>query len=120
MGLDLKLLPIDEYSNSSYTILECFRRPELFDAVLVLEDKVGRPVSTNFMSYLSLSVENEGYYFVGKTTTTPYGKPLKFVQVCDLLKFTAHDGVQDNWKNRAVWAYLSELPTTTKVAPYWD
>lgn len=120
MGIDLKLLPFDEDNNDlaySHTILNCFRQTELFDSIQDLESRLGRPVSKNFDSYLRLT--EEGYQY-GKTTRTPYDELLKFVLASDLLEFAAHSGVQENWKNRAVWAYLSELPATTKVALYWD
>lgn len=121
MGLDLKLLPFDGDFNDysfSHTILNCFRMGELFDAIKTLENRLGRPVGENFSSYFGKQAENEAYSF-SETHITPYGEELKFVLVGDLLAFKTHAQVQENWKNRAIWAYLAQLPLTNKVALYW-
>jgi hypothetical protein len=140
MGLDLALLPFESDSPSivfSHSILNCWRRRELFDVIGKLpsvpinpemegktrkdveaEDKAKkRPLSTRFTSYLATLPNGESGY--GETTHDPYGSPLRYTLAGDLVKVGKHDGVTDNARNRAVWAYLAELPPDTKVALYW-
>lgn len=56
----------------------------------------------------------------GKTIKDPYGSDVKYITVRDLLPFRDCDGVMDNHQNRAVWAYLNELPKDTKIALFWS
>lgn len=116
MGLDLSLLPFDG-SWFSQTVLPCERRTDLFDELLAL-DRTGRHVPENFESYLSRDDKYEECHY-GATTETPYGDKLVYVKAANLKAYAAHPEVQDNYQNRAVWAYLDCLPDETKVALYW-
>ncbi len=37
----------------------------------------------------------------------------------DLLKLSEHSAVLDNWQNKAVWAYLANMPATWPIVLYW-
>lgn len=118
MGLDLTLLPFDGDHGDfcfSHTLLDCGRRRDLFDAIMETLHEV--PVPDGFQSYMSRDGDRDSHY--GVTTTTPYGQPLGWVRAADLAQFSAHADVLDNYKNKAVWAYLGHLPPRTKVALYW-
>lgn len=117
MGVDLRLLPFDADLNNNYyshTVLDCQRRWELWNEINKLEQY---PVPDNFTSFSAyLDCGHTGY---GITIETPYGMRLKYVLVQHLCKLKDYPGVIDNFKNRAIWAYLKELPLQTKVALYW-
>ena len=116
MGLDLALLPFDadEGIHFSHTVLKCERRIELFEEIMKLPST---RVPENFTTLLRDDEYQETHY--GNTQETPYGDPLTFMEVENLLRFSEHEGVQNHFKNRAIWAYLAYLPPRTKVALYW-
>lgn len=118
MGLDLLLLPFDaDFSDLSFshTILNCERRRDLFDAIQQTLRET--PVPEHFRSYVSQADGRDSHY--GITTETPYGESLGWVYAGDLRTFSEHPDVLDNERNRAIWAYLAQLPFRTKVALYW-
>ena len=119
MGLDLSLLPFDADGDISFshTILNCERRQELFEQLFQL-DEAGQKVPEKFNSYLSRDEKYEDSHY-GLTTKTPYGEDLKYVKAVHLKAYASHPEVQDNYINRAIWAYLACLPDETKVALYW-
>ena len=120
MGLDLRLLPFDadiEELSFSHTILDCLRRGELFDEILKIEEEHGLAVPDRFASFVGHGKDGEPCY--GVTVTTPYGEPLLYTTAASLLTLKDREGVTDNYQNRAIWAYLAELPPATKVALYW-
>lgn len=120
MGLDLHLLPFDCDMDDfafSHTLLSLERNRVLFDLLMNLENQKGLPVPKNFMTYCSRSDEGENCY--GATPTTPYGERMMFVEVGVLMSLKDHNLVERDYKNKAVWAYLSCLPKSRKVALYW-
>lgn len=117
MGMDLCLLPFDS-DFFSHTILDCERRWELWKPITAIESRIGRDVPDNFQSYKARD-EEAGKSCYGKTLRTPYGDNLKYVLVSDLTALSGHASVQDNPKNRAIWAYLEKLAPDTKVALFW-
>ncbi len=120
MGLDLRLLPFDCDQGDfaySHTMLDCDRGRELFAAIM--GGAPGRAaVPDGFTSFSGRhgGCQEAGY---GRTTTTPYGEPVEWVEVEDLLPFADHAEVKDSNRNRGIWAYLKELPKRTKIALYW-
>lgn len=115
MGIDLDLLPVDaDFPNCSFShsVLQCERRHNLWPAIQALP---GQPVPDNFTSYLG----GKGEACYGKTVEDSYGDPVRWVRVRDLLTLRCREEVRDNSKNRAVWAYLAELPPEGKVALFW-
>lgn len=121
MGVDLTLLPFDaDFGDLSFahSVLQLERRGGLWDPIVKIETARGEAVPEHFASYLSRNDDYEEAHY-GVTTETPYGDRMKYVRASDLLAIGDHEGVTDNYKNRAVWAYLSALPSDTKVALYW-
>lgn len=114
MGLDLTLLPFDS-ERFSHTVLTCERSIDLFEEIGKLQ---AVRVPTEFNTFVAQDDEHGDHY--GNTQDTPYGEPLTFVLVEQLLPFSKYEEVTDNFKNRAIWAYLKQLPRDTKVALYWS
>lgn len=132
MGTDLILLPFDGDIDElafSHTILPLERRIELFKEIDKLAQIKGVPVPKDFNSYLSrepieiqsspVDIETTHY---GRTMNDSYDATLLYVKVSELMSpsIIYHQGVKDNWKNRAVWGFLRELPPNTKIALYWS
>lgn len=118
MGLDLKLLPFDfenKFISYSHTILDCERRSNLFEIIKRLPYSL---CPECFISYLGHNddVQVECY---GKTIEDKYGNALTYVFAENLVAFEDHQDVSDNHQNRAIWAYLRNLPSKTKVALFW-
>lgn len=115
MGIDLSLLPaLDEDCKWAHDKLNCQRRDELFDEILRLETQP--IVSGVYCSMADLPSDNIGY---GIATNDYYDKPLRKVTAGDLMKLSSHHGVLDNFRNRAVWAYLKEYPPHWPVVLFW-
>lgn len=113
MGMELILLPIDrETSDSaeSYTIFHCDKDRYLFDQIEQIKD---RPFSTTFIGFF----EDEERFRHGKIKETPCEEELTYALAKDLIKCKPH---REALKNQAIWAYLSKLSPTTKVALYWN
>ncbi len=122
MGLDLTLIPVDHESDGwgfGHTLLDLERRRDLFEEIQATEHYEGGAVPKYFATHISRDDKYEGPHY-GDTQETPYGKPLLRVSARSLLFHKHHEGVRDNARNRAVWAYLSELSPGTKIALYWS
>jgi hypothetical protein len=117
MGLDLKLVVIEDCGPCAYgpTVIDVWRRHELFDELMKIKD---HPTPENFTTYLGRT--DDGEYTYGKVTETPYGEHLTYVLAYELHQYRDHVGVTDNHYNRAAWAYLAQLPPETKIALYWS
>jgi len=119
MGVDLMLLPMtvdyDGMTAVAYTTLELERRHELWPLVRTLSME---PVPAFFETLLSPEGPEESWA-AGNTQTDSYGSPLRCVLAEDLYSLADHPAVQGNHTNRAVWAYLAQLPAGMRVALYW-
>jgi len=121
MGVDLKLLPVQAdgrpYSEFGYshTVLDLSRRRTLWPAIGALPTTAVPPV---FNTYLCRCSDYDDVHY-GNTQTTPYGDPLLATTAGDLVTLLNHECVRENALNRAVWAYLRELPSDQLVALYW-
>ena len=119
MGLDLTLLPF--YSEDmeipfSHDVIQLSRNYELFDIINAVEKQFGRDVPENFTSYVSRDDKYEDIHY-GITATTSYGDSLKYVKAKDLWKVMGFENL--SWRNKAVIAYLRELPENLNIALYW-
>jgi hypothetical protein len=116
MGRDLTLVPVEATDpNLGHTQLCCFRRRELFEQIDLLPKE---PVLKNFYCFLAfIGEEQQGY---GIVTHDPYGEPLRMVRVESLLALRTHPDVVGQPANRAIWAYLAELPADRQVVLYWE
>ena len=116
MGVDLTLLPmLSESAWGSHDVLHLERRRDLWSAVNELEQE---EIPQEMFSYLGR--DRQGEYQYGVLETDAYGLRVKWTTVAELLKLSGHHCVQDNFLNRAVWAYLFQLPLDWKVALYWS
>lgn len=114
MGRDLTLLVVTAWNMDhgfAHTLLDCWRRSELWDEIDAVEKRVGRNVPVHFTTYLAR--------LPGKVDKTPYGKPLLMVPASELFDLATNKGVTDNPTNRAVWAYLAAVPGDTWIALWW-
>lgn len=117
MGVDLTLLPFREGSFYSHSLLELSGDNKLWVLIDPIEAKFGEKLPAEFHSYLGEDEHGESCY--GITTKHPYGGYVKCMKVKHLLLIKDHEIIQNNRLNRAVWAYLAELPDGWNVALYW-
>ena len=120
MGIDLTLLPMTaDADGSAYgsTTLELDKQRELWPLIRSLHSE---PVPPYFETLLSTEGPEEWDACVeGNTQVDNYGNPLMCVLVEQLLSLADHSGVRATYTNRAVWAYLAQLPADMRVALYW-
>lgn len=117
MGLDLRLLPVEHDGGRwgfSHSILSCQNGGWIHDLV---KDMRTIDPPNDFMSFTGDLKNGERGY--GQTKETPYGEPVECLRVSQLLTIKDSDVIQKNLQNRAVWAYLAELPPQMKIAMYW-
>ena len=114
MSLHLTLLPIggiNELITSIHNFLACERDNYLFERIMQI---VASPVPPDFKGFYS--TENCDYVY-GNVTKDAYDTELTYVLVKDLLKLKPHPESQTN---KAIWAYLKQLPPNGKIALYWS
>ena len=115
MGVDLTLMPV--YTPDSWLChdnIDLNRRRELWDAIESLPQlAIPRPVQ----SFLATNADGDTAY--GSLSEDPYGQPLKYTTAGDLLSLKEHPAITDNHKNRAIWAFLAEMPPAWPVVLYW-
>ena len=123
MGLDLNILP--QYSQSadfSHDIISFSREGRLFELIRYAEKVYGIDVQIDkFTSYLGdpdPEDEDSGRRY-GHTNTTPYGETIKGIYAKHL-KEEIKGYKSDSWKNRAIIAFLNELPDGLIVWLYWN
>ncbi len=118
MSLGLSLLPVECLESPAFcqTVLEVAPSPDLLREV---QEIPAQPVPRRFNTYLC-EHESSGDPRYGNTQTTGSGEKLMMVAVRELLRFADHPGVFEEPQNRAVWAYLRELPEDSMIALYWD
>lgn len=117
MGLDLTFLPFDadfEELHFSHTILPCEREREAFSDLLKKEREKGIRVPENFTGYFGKDENGERQY--GKMTETPYGDVLKYLTADEILSCFN----PEYQKNKAIRAYIENIPKGTKIAIWWN
>lgn len=119
MGVDVKLLPlIGRDFWAAHDQLELERRSELWPVIEALpSEPMPKPLNCFLGTIPDGSWEGENGY--GECAEDPYGNPLRYVTVADLLTLSNHPAVKDNWLNRAIWAYLSEMPPDWQIVIFW-
>jgi hypothetical protein len=119
MGIDLTLLPIDDERTEdvwySHSVLVLERWNPLYDAIRALGEERAIPET-----FLTLLGQRDEYTNYGNTQYTRTGEDVGWLFVGELLTVNGHPGVTDVVLNAAAWAYLQQLPSTMKVALYWD
>ena len=115
MGVDLTLMPLlsQDYW-AAHDVIRLERRRELWGDINALpQQEIPQPVHC----YMARDKDGETCY--GDAETTAYGDKMKWTTAADLLTLKDHEAVQDNWMNRAVWAYLAVMPPKWKIILYW-
>lgn len=115
MGVDVVFLPVEcDYEDVCYghTLLPLERRYDLQAEILKLELKqFNRKISC----YLGRNSQGESSY--GDIDKDCYGEALMYLTAGELLLV---DAATIEHRNKAVWAYLRELPPQTKIVIYWS
>ena len=122
MGVDLTLLPLDypivtgsHGNHMATTVLDVARWRALWPFIETLPlVKLGEPLLTH------LALDEAGNMEWGSVECDAYDGPLHYVRAADLVALREHPSIKDDFKNRAIWAYLAELPPDWPVVLYWD
>lgn len=116
MGVDLTLLPLlsPDYW-VSHDVIQVERRRELWDPIMELPQQA---IPCPLVCFLARR-EDDGETCYGPRTDDPYGAALSYTTAGDLGSLRDHEGVRDNEKNRAAWAWLSEMPPDWPIVLYW-
>ncbi len=125
MGISLALIPLarEQTINDAWDgfgVIQLGDHRELFEAIGLFEDRTGKDLGLPIWTLTAFRDDNgeNGY---GQKTESPYGSPLRFVEAVALYEeFASHPGVQVNFRNRAAWAYLSQLPADWKIVLDWS
>ena len=115
MGVDLTLLPlIAEDFWAAHDLLRVERRRELWPSITALPTL---PIPEPLSCYVAQLENGECGY--GRLAKDPYGSLLEYTTAGALLTLASHESVNDCWENRAVWAYLAQMPSEWKIVLYW-
>ena len=115
MGVDLTLLPIlSSEQRYSRKVIRVERRRDLWSEIWKLPTV---QMTSPLRCHLAHDEQGEAHY--GELSEDAYGTPIETISADDLVSLKDSKCVQDNWKNRGVWALLSELPGDTRFALYW-
>ena len=116
MGVDLLLLPlIHESIWVSLDLIRIERSYELWDDINALSQS---PIPKALSCYVTRDKKMGGTYY-GDVEETPYGQRLQYATAGDLMTLSKHSAVQNNWRNRAVWAYLAAMPAGWPIVLFW-
>lgn len=123
MGVDLLLIPFKSSNDINGRIwglssssLEVVRSRDMWREILALESQ---PVAERFLTPFGLVYPDEPDYWNRETSVDAYDKPLRWVSAGDLASLRDYRNIPKESQNRAVWAYLEQLPPDYKVALYW-
>jgi hypothetical protein len=112
MGVDLTLMPV-LFQNSwlCHEMITCDLNRDLWQAI----EKLGeRPVGQPVQSFRARTPDGDETY--GDLSVNPYGTPLTWLPAGEL----SHAFLEaDSRKNRAIRAFLIELPSDWPVVLFW-
>lgn len=116
MGVDLTLMPLlGKQSWVAHDMIRVCRRGELWEPIAALPTKtIPQPLHCYVARH---NIDGKTCY--GPVEFDPYGERLTYTTTTDLFTVKDHGAVQDNWQNRAVWAYLEQMPADWPVVLYW-
>jgi hypothetical protein len=115
MGVDLKLLPVMlKGSWLCHDMIEVSRDRDLWDDVTKLPQQ---PIPQAIGCYLGHGKDGETCY--GDIEETPYGERITYTTAGDLMSLKDHEAVRWGWKNKAIWAYLAQMPEDWLICLYW-
>ncbi|MBZ6078897.1 hypothetical protein [Microvirga puerhi] len=115
MGVDLKLLPLLSPGTwAAHDGIGLERRDEFWPKIEALEQaEIPEPLRCY---HARTSDDAEGY---GRLEKTPFGTRLTWTTAARLMTLASEHEVKDNWKNRAAWAYLAQMPPEHPIVLYW-
>lgn len=121
MHRNLTLLPFDsEYEEMGYTWshtrLQVTTHRDVLDA---LDRLPSEPVGLDFWSSMAPGGCGTCTTF-GPTPTITTGVQLRWVLAEYIAALGQHPDVLYDWRNRAIWAYISALHPRTRIALWWD
>lgn len=96
----------DDKTAYCFSRLNLERRRELWPEIN------GKPLGKKVSGYFK-----DNY---GEITEDCYGGKITYLEAGELLELKNHESVRDNFTNRAIWAYLAELPADHKIILYWS
>lgn len=116
MGVDLTLMPlIGQDFWVSHDMLSLNRRSALWPEINKLQQQeIPRPITC----FRAIGEDGEACY--GERDDDPYGATLKWTTPRELLTLKDHEAITDDWQNRAVWAYLKQMPPDWPIVLYWS
>jgi len=116
MGVELRLLPVIQknvwLSHEMWTVVGEYEFWKAIDSI------PQQPITEPIGCFLAQD-KKTGETTYGNVETDPYGSRLKYTTVSDLLTLKDHKVAQDNWRNRAVWAALQQMPPEWIIVLYW-
>lgn len=124
MGLDLTLLPVEHDTfewGFSHSMLRMDRDSSLFSQMLAWEKEYGESPPRRFHTYICRDDACEEPHY-GDTSETPYGEPLRCVNVGSLVRILESADLDGGLspRNRAALRYLECLRPESRVALYWS
>lgn len=117
MGVDLTFMPSlsEDRLSEAHDLISVERSSGLWpDIKRLVSKELEKPISC----FYARNAQGKICYY-GETDTDPYGGKLCWVKAAQLKMLRLHPAVTDNWKNRAVWAYLEQMPDNWPVVLYW-
>lgn len=123
MGVDLKLLIVEADCGSwgyAHTMLEIGRDYEFHDALRQKHPKPHEEFSLSSFVSVVPDGKMKGEYCYGKVEETPYGEPLTFLSIKEVLEaWNSFDNSASNLQQQAAMAYLGKLEATKQIALFW-
>ncbi len=115
MGVDLTLLPLSSAGHwSAHDALLLDRSGDLWDEIATLgETEIPQPLWCHYAR------RPDGETTFGRLEKSPYGERLTWLPAGKLLTLAEAPDVKSSWRNRAVWAYLAQMPEDYPVVLYW-
>ena len=122
MGMDLQILPLyNQRCDFSHDLLGFHRDYDIFNEIEEIEKELGIEISDEGINtYVSRNEEEYEDSHYGKTLNTPYGNKLKYVLAEHLKKAINPFYEKSSWKNKAIIAFVNELPDDLPVYLYWN
>lgn len=120
MSLQLTICPSAfKGRESTYSLLAFTMRNNELNPIKLLDETRGRDVGkqgvwTHFAD--GKTEDDERIY--GPTFETPYGKPIRNVLCGELVETMEKMNIQ-GWNDKAIYAYLKELPDDLEIWLYW-
>lgn len=119
MGIDLMLLPylVQKDHYVSYSILSMSRQTAFFEVLDSYAMVKGREIEEQFYSYQP--DEKTAEDTMGETSVDKYDTPLKTITPAEFLEAVTLFGDELYPLNKAILAYVQNLPDDWRIALYW-